>query len=89
MVKTNSMFIEIGTPLPPIQLINVNSENQDIFNISNLDDRHLLIMFICAHCPFVKHVEEQLSKITNNIKNRVQTIAISSNDILNYPGDSP
>ena len=89
MVKTNSMFIEIGTPLPPIKLINVNSDNQDIFNISNLDDRHLLIMFICAHCPFVKHVEEQLSKITINIKNKVQTIAISSNDILTYPGDSP
>ena len=89
MVKTNSMFVELGTKLDAHEMLNVNSEKQYFFNFKDLDNRHLFLMFICAHCPFVKHLEKQISTITSEIQDNIQTIAISSNDILAYPADSP
>ena len=89
MVKTNSNFVEMGTILPSFELININSIKKDNFKLSNLDERHLLIMFICAHCPFVKYLEKKISKLTKEIEDKVQSIAISSNDISTHPGDSP
>ena len=89
MVKTNSMFVELGTSLPFFEILNVNSIHNNKLSSSNLDERHLLIMFICAHCPFVKHIEKEISNLTKDIETKVQTIAISSNDINTHPGDSP
>ena len=89
MVRTNSMFLELGTKLPFFEMINVNSSNQEKYNLSKLDNRHLFLMFICAHCPFVKYVENQISILSRDIEKKVQTIAISSNDIVSHPSDSP
>ena len=89
MVKTNSMFIELGSSLPDAEMLNVNLEEYKKFDFSHLDERHLFVMFICAHCPFVKHVETHITKLIKNIENDIQTIAVSSNDITAYPGDSP
>jgi thiol-disulfide isomerase/thioredoxin len=47
-------------------------------------------MFICNHCPYVKHINDQLVVLANEyIKKGVSFIAISSNDVANYPEDSP
>jgi len=46
-------------------------------------------MFICAHCPFVKYIENQIFTFSKEIENTVQTVAISSNDIVTHPSDSP
>jgi len=46
-------------------------------------------MFICAHCPFVKYIESQIFTLSKEIENTVQTVAISSNDIVTHPSDSP
>ena len=89
MVKTNSMFIKLGTSLPHAEMLNVNLNEYKKFDFSNLDERHLLIMFICAHCPFVKYVEPEISKMNEEILDTVQIIAVSSNDIDKYPSDSP
>ena len=89
MVKTNSMFIELGTLLPNSEMLNINLKEPKNFDFSQLDERHLFIMFICAHCPFVKHVEKHFAKLIKDIENDIQTIAISSNDIKTYPEDSP
>jgi len=89
MVKTNSMFLELGTQLPFFEMINANSSKQENYNLSKLDNRHLLIMFICAHCPFVKYIENYLSILSSDIEDKVQTIAISSNSIVTHPSDSP
>ena len=89
MVKTNSNNVPLGSLLPIFSLRNANSFNNQEFAYSDLDDRHLLIMFICAHCPFVKYVEPEISKISKEITNEFQIIAISSNDILTHPTDSP
>ena len=89
MVKTNSMFVELGTSLPFLELININSDTQDIFHFSSIDQRHLLLMFICAHCPYVKHLENAITELNRDIKDIAQIIAISSNDVENYPLDDP
>ena len=46
-------------------------------------------MFICNHCPFVIHVLDEIVSITKKYDNEISFIAISSNDIVNYPEDSP
>ncbi len=51
--------------------------------------RGLLVMFVCVHCPYVKHVEEQLARIGMDYEGRVAIAAISSNDIEAYPQDGP
>jgi thiol-disulfide isomerase/thioredoxin len=52
--------------------------------------RHgLLVMFICVHCPYVKHVEEELARIGADYEGRIAIAAISSNDVEAYPQDGP
>jgi len=49
-----------------------------------------VIMFICNHCPYVKHINKELTRLANEyIKKEIRFIAINSNDINNYPDDSP
>ena len=52
--------------------------------------RHgLLVMFVCVHCPYVRHVEQQLARIGADYEGRIAIAAISSNDIAAYPQDGP
>tara|TARA_Y100001970_G_scaffold12893_1_gene14691 strand:+ start:8192 stop:8794 length:603 start_codon:yes stop_codon:yes gene_type:complete len=89
MVKTYSNSVALGSTLPTFNLFNTNSPTNENYSFSDLDERHLFIMFICAHCPFVKYVEPEISRICNEINNKFQVIAISSNDITTHPADSP
>ena len=83
------MVLKLGFQLPNFEMLNANSQNNEYFNSHNLDTRHLLLMFICAHCPFVKYIENQIFILSKDIENTVQTVAISSNDIVTHPSDSP
>jgi hypothetical protein len=49
----------------------------------------LLVMFLCVHCPYVKHVEEELPRIGRDYEGKIGMVAISSNDVEAYPQDSP
>ena len=89
MVKTTSNFVAIGSSLPMFNLKNANSSKNENYSFSDLDERHLLLFFICAHCPFVKYVESEISKIQKDIEKNFQILAISSNDINTHPDDSP
>ncbi|HEV2620424.1 MAG TPA: thioredoxin family protein [Acidobacteriaceae bacterium] len=52
--------------------------------------RHgLLVMFLCVHCPYVKHVEQELARIGNDYAGKIAIAAICSNDIIAYPEDGP
>jgi len=52
--------------------------------------RHgMLIMFICVHCPYVKHVEQELARIGRDYAGKIGIAAVSSNDIGEYPDDAP
>ena len=89
MSRTKSNIIPLGSTLKEFQLINVNSAKKENYSYANLDERHLLIMFICAHCPYVKYVEDSISKLSKLITDSVQIVAISSNDVTTHPDDSP
>ena len=89
MVKTASTMLALGTAAPDFQLPDVVS-GKTISLDSFADKKALLVMFICQHCPFVIHVREELAKIGQDYQNRpLAMVAISANDVANYPNDSP
>lgn len=82
-------MIPLGTTAPQFSLIDVISGKRiglDYHKNANAT----VIMFICNHCPFVKHINAELTRLANDyLRLDVQFIAINSNDIENYPDDSP
>lgn len=89
MVKTASTMLPLGTTAPDFQLPDVVSGKTISLN-TFADRKALLVMFICQHCPFVKHVKQELAKIGQDYRGRpLGIVAISANDVANYPDDSP
>lgn len=89
MVKTASTMLPLGTTAPEFQLLDVVS-GETISLATFADSKAFLVMFICQHCPFVIHVREELSKIGKDYSDRpLGIVAISANDVANYPDDSP
>ena len=88
MSRTPSNMVNIGTKAPNFKLINtINNEliaSDILFNKNGT-----IIMFICNHCPFVVHVLDEIISISEEYFQDISFIAISSNDIVNYPEDSP
>ena len=89
MARTESNMLALGTMAPPFSLLDTQSgkklQLQEMAGISGT-----VIMFICNHCPFVIHVNPEISKIANDyIAKGIAFIAISSNDVINYPQDGP
>ena len=82
-------MLELGTLAPLFSLPNVI--NQQKFSLTTNPSYHAtLIMFICNHCPYVKRVNPELVRLANDYQDKkVRFIAINSNDIENYPDDSP
>jgi len=58
-------------------------------SVSKTGRHGLLVMFVCVHCPYVKHVEEELARIGKDYKGRIAIAAVSSNDVSAYPQDGP
>lgn len=89
MARTLSNMIPLGTTLPVFALPDVVSGR--LFSSTDLKSaRAAVVMFICNHCPFVKHVNEELVKLAHDyIPVGVMFVAISSNDVQNFPDDSP
>jgi peroxiredoxin len=82
-------MVELGTVAPDFSLPDVVSGQ-----VVRRDDlaagaKGLLVMFICVHCPYVKHVEEELARIGLDYEGRMAIAAISSNDVQAYPDDGP
>lgn len=89
MSLTPSNMIDLGTKAPDFRLLNV--KNNQFTNLSEIKGKHgTVIMFICNHCPFVKHVNDELVRLANDYKvTGFGFAAISSNDVENYPQDHP
>ena len=67
-----------------------DQENMKVGGGASKHGRHgMLLMFICVHCPYVKHVEQELARIGRDYAGRIGIAAISSNDVTAYPEDSP
>jgi len=89
MVRTPSTMLDLGTPAPDFSLPDVVS-GRTISLASFKDDKAALVMFICRHCPFVKHVQHELARLGTDYRGRgVGIVAISSNDAASYPDDAP
>lgn len=89
MTLTNSSMLPLQTVAPDFYLMETISGN--FFSLDELKgDKATLIMFICNHCPYVKHVQHELAKIMDDYSSKkVSFIGISSNDVKQYPEDSP
>jgi peroxiredoxin len=89
MALTESNEFIIGTKAPSFNLVNtVNGAFVSLEEIKG--DKGTVIMFICNHCPFVIHVNDELVKMANEYQQKgIRFIAISSNDVENYPQDAP
>ncbi len=89
MALTASTMLALSTKAPDFQLPDVVS-GETISISTNACKKALLVMFICRHCPFVKHVKEELARLGKDYVNRdVGIVAISANDVSNYPDDAP
>ena len=98
MVRTASTMLPLGTTLPDFELDVVSGLSlapddslKGLIQIrsSDLTKRPLFLMVICAHCPFVKHVESGITNLFNSFGEDVQFLAISSNSVITHPQDSP
>ncbi|MGD1702979.1 thioredoxin family protein [Dapis sp. BLCC M229] len=89
MALTESTMLTLATLAPNFQLPDVVSG--EIISLSTFEGKKaLLVMFICRHCPFVKHVQLELAQIGKDyISKDVGIVAISSNNIEAHPDDSP
>ena len=88
MVLTPSTMLPLGTKAPDFQLPDVVSG--ETISLATFEDKKaLLVMFICRHCPFVKHVQKELANIGKDYSDRsLGIVAISANDAEKYPDDS-
>ncbi|MDP1604653.1 MAG: thioredoxin family protein [Legionella sp.] len=89
MTRTASTMTPLGISAPHFSLYDVVSEKK-MGLTSSQKAKATVIMFICNHCPYVKHVSKELIRLANDyISQDVQFIAINSNDVESYPDDSP
>jgi peroxiredoxin len=90
MALTPSTMLPLGTIAPDFKLPNVCKENEWISLQSAKSDIATVIMFICNHCPYVKHIQSTLVNFAKQYQKKgIHFIAISANDIQKYPDDSP
>ena len=89
MARTPSTMVRLGTKAPDFTLPDTVSGKS--LSLTNIDgETATMIMFICNHCPFVKHVNTELVRLADDYKNKgIGFVAISSNDVINHPDDAP
>lgn len=89
MALVESNPFEVGKKAPDFSLPNVvSNETNSLAQLKG--DKGTVVMFICNHCPFVLHVNNELVRIANDYQSKgIHFIAISSNDVVTHPDDSP
>jgi peroxiredoxin len=88
MVKTASTMLPLGTPAPDFTLSDVVSGKK--VSRTDFEGRPLLMMFICAHCPFVIHLQDALASLLQRYKGTaLAPVALCSNSVKTHPGDAP
>ena len=94
MALTPSTMLALGSALPAFRLPVVSgglsqTAAAEVLNSNELPAQPLLVMLICAHCPFVKHVEPELSRLADDYSPAVTLLAVSSNSLTTHPQDGP
>jgi peroxiredoxin len=86
-MAVSSLMVPLGTPAHDFEL---PSPDGSTVKLADLDGRALLVMFLCNHCPYVRHVERALAATVAEYADRgLATVAICSNDLDAYPEDGP
>lgn len=89
MALTESTMLALGTPMPAFALPDVRT--QEMISPETFQEQPvLLVMFICRHCPYVIHVQDELTRLGRDYAGKgVGILGISSNDAVGYPADAP
>ena len=89
MARTPSNMIELGTSAPDFRLLDTIWD-KPLSRDECRREKGLLVMFICNHCPYVKLIEKALGDLGRDfLQSGIGIVAISSNDVVNYPDDHP
>jgi len=81
-------MLPLGTPAPDFTLPDVVS-GKTVSLSDFAGDGPLLVIFLCAHCPYVHHVRPELARLGRDYAGKVGIVAITSNDVSEYPDDAP
>ncbi len=88
MALTPSTMLPLGTQAPDFSL--PDTDGKTVSRKGFDGKKGLLVMFICNHCPYVKHVRQELARIGEEYQKKdIGVVAINANDAANYPEDSP
>jgi len=89
MARTESTMLELGTPAPDFSLPQpATGKNVRLADFTSSDA--ILVIFMCNHCPYVLHIHEELNNLIREFQAKgLAAVAINSNDVDNYPDDSP
>jgi peroxiredoxin len=88
MVAVNSTMLPLGTRAPEFKLPDSSGKTVSLSDLKGAPA--LVVVFMCNHCPFVKHIRSGLAQLARDYQPRkVAVVGINSNDVANYPDDSP
>ncbi|NBX83059.1 thioredoxin family protein [bacterium] len=88
MALTPSKMLPLGTKAPEFSLPDFAGRIVTLAKVKN--NKPFLVMFICNHCPYVKHIRKELAQLTTEFQKKgIAVFGINSNDVNNYPEDSP
>jgi peroxiredoxin len=88
MARTPSTMLPLGTKAPDFSLVNVDGKTVSLSDFNGAPA--LLVVFMCNHCPFVKHLAAALAQFAHEyMQKKVAIVGINSNDVASYPADSP
>ena len=89
MARTPSNMLALGTKAPDFSLFDtVSGKTLSLEAVKG--EKGTVVMFICNHCPFVIHVNPEIAKLGREYQSKgIGFVAISSNDVVNYPQDGP
>src|SRR3954452_11381806 len=88
MARTPSTMLPLGTKAPDFSLVNIDGRTVSLADFNGAPA--LLVVFMCNHCPFVKHLAAALAEFAREYMQKNLAIAgISSNDVASFPADSP
>jgi thiol-disulfide isomerase/thioredoxin len=89
MAYTESNMLPLGSEVPPFYLPDTVSGKMLSFD-DVASDKGTVVMFLCNHCPYVIHVNDEIVRLANDYTAKgISFVAISSNDVVNYPQDGP
>ena len=88
MALTESTMLPLGSKAQPFSLPDPSGKTYELSQFK--DSKALLIIFMCNHCPYVKHIADSLASLARDYQDApFSLVAINSNDFSNYPDDSP